>query len=559
MVSFAWSQTGAARYARGSVHVPGRSWALAARAAAVVALLVLMLPAGYENAGAASATTVEVYASGLVNPKGMAFGPDGTLYIAESGAPGDVMAPLPVNYGGEGPIGTNARISRVRPGGQREDVVTGLPNIGLYGGVEMLGAAGVAVLNGQMYEVAAGHMTVSPLLSRFTDDGQLTTVADLGKFNDANPPPAETNGDAVPMGNPFDLIPWHGKLYITDGNYNRVVEATTDGQLRIVMAAPDDPTTTGGAVGPDDALYICQFGNAPYTPGSSRVDRIAADGTVTQGYLTNLTTPIDVAFASDGTMYLLRYAAEFSAEKKRYVAFGGEVERVNQNGSTTSVVTNLVFPTHMIFGPDGALYVTNYGNESNDGQGQVLRVVIGDQPATGPEVPTPDESLGTYNNVEPTATTNTSAQPVATIHILEPQDVQQWGYDPKELTIQVGQAVTFTNTGRVGHTATADSGEFDTGLLESGQSVTIVFNNPGTFDYHCQPHPWMKGRITVEGEGKATPAPGTTLEKPDPPAISPLKAMAFVGLIIAVVFAAGFAMRRRPEEAPAPLPPAEED
>ena len=58
---------------------------------------------------AQSETTVEIYASGLVNPKGFAFADDGTLYVAESGAPGDVMVPLPVNFGGQGPIGTNGR------------------------------------------------------------------------------------------------------------------------------------------------------------------------------------------------------------------------------------------------------------------------------------------------------------------------------------------------------------------------------------------------------------------------------------------------------------------
>src|SRR5207245_10898837 len=124
------------------------------------------------------------------------------------GKPGAVPVPLPANFGGSGPIGTTARLSRLGPGGQREDVVTGLPNIGLYGGVEMLGASGLALLDGQLYEVAAGHMTISPLLSRFTDDGKLTTVADLGAFNNANPPPTDSNGDAVPMGNPYDLIAW---------------------------------------------------------------------------------------------------------------------------------------------------------------------------------------------------------------------------------------------------------------------------------------------------------------------------------------------------------------
>ena len=81
--------------------------------------------------------------------------------------------PLPVNFGGEGPIGTRAAIAKIAPGGGRaQRWITGLPNIGLYGGVEMLGAAAVAYRKNALYEIAAGHMTVSPKLSRITPDGK---------------------------------------------------------------------------------------------------------------------------------------------------------------------------------------------------------------------------------------------------------------------------------------------------------------------------------------------------------------------------------------------------
>src|SRR5437016_696090 len=113
-------------------------------------VLVAALLLGLTLASAQSTTRISEYAGGLVNPKGMAFGPDGTLYVAESGTPGEVMVPLPVNFGGSGPIGTSARISRIPMGGQRQDLVSGLPNVGLYGGIEMLGAAGVAFVGGSL-------------------------------------------------------------------------------------------------------------------------------------------------------------------------------------------------------------------------------------------------------------------------------------------------------------------------------------------------------------------------------------------------------------------------
>lgn len=508
---------------------------------------------------AQQATELEVYATGLVNPKGMAFGPDGTLYIAESGAPGDVMVPLPVNFGGEGPIGTNARISKVPPGGQREDFVTGLPNIGLYGGIEMLGAGSVAEMDGQLYEIAAGHMTISPTLSRVTSDGKMETIADVGAFNDLNPPPA-SNGDAVPRGNPYDMAALDGSLYFTDGNYNRVTRAGLDGSLEIIAQWENSPVTVGIAAGPDGNIYVSQFSPAPYTAGTGRIDRVTPDGEITEGVVTGLTTPIDIAFAPDGTMYVLRFASEFSAERLRYIAFGGAVLRVNPDGSATEIVTNLVFPTAMTFGPDGALYVTNYGNEANTGQGQVLRVIPGDTAVMGPMVEPPDET-GSYSNAQPTATALTGVEPVMTINIIEPADAMQWGYDQPLVTIQAGQAITFTNTGQVVHTATAANGAFDTGSLRNGQSVTIKIDEPGEYDYFCQPHPWMKGKIIVLGEGSAGGAAGTSNDKGlDPPSINIWLATGLVVLIVAGLFGAGYAMRRRapepaPEPEPAPPPP----
>ncbi|HET9017601.1 MAG TPA: ScyD/ScyE family protein [Thermomicrobiaceae bacterium] len=511
-------------------------------------------------AAAPATTQVQVYAGGFINPKQLAFTPDGTLYVAESGQPGGVTVPLPANFGGKGPIGTNGRISRVPPGGgPRQDVATGLPNIGLYGGAEMLGASGLAVLDGRLYEVAAGHMTVSPKLSRVSPSGALTTIADVGAFNDRHPPPSD-NGDAVPLGNPFGMVAADGKLYITDGNYDRVLEATLDGGLRVLTTFPLDPTTTGLTVGPDGNLYVCQFGQAPYPPGSGHIDRVTLDGTVTPGAVKNLTTPIGVAFAPDGTMYVLQYAAQFSPQLLRYIPFGGEVLRVNADGTTSPVVTNLVFPTAMAFGPDGALYVTNYGNDSNLGQGQVLRVVPGDQPARGPSVPPPPDAPATLPPPATPSATPAPAVPAAVrVVIGAVPEPTQWGFDPAQVTIRTGQSVTFVNLGTVAHTATDSQGRFDTGLLQPGQSVTIRFDAPGRYDYSCQPHPWMKGVLIVTGQALATPVTaGTVLSATGggPPTIGLWRALGFVGLIVVAVFAGAYALRRRMPAADAQPPQA---
>ncbi len=490
-----------------------------------------------------------MYAHGLVNPKGMAFGPDGVLYVAEAGKPGEVMVPLPVNFGGTGPIGTNARVSRITTGGERQDFVTGLPNVGLYGGIEMLGATSMVFQNGTLFELAAGHITVSPALSKVSPDGKLQAVADLGAYNRTHPVPGD-NGDAVPMGNPYDMVTLGGNLYITDGNYNRVLKVTPQGTVSTLVDFRCDPTTVGAAAGPDGNLYVAQFGLAPYTPGSGHVDRVALDGTVTDGVVRNLTTPVDVAFAPDGTLFVLQFAAQFDPQRLRYMPAGGEVRRVNPDGTTSVVVNGLMFPTAMTFGSDGALYISNYGNESNDGQGQIVRVVIGAQPAVGPAVPAPDESKS-YALAQPTPVGQAAAtaEIAGTVSMVEPADPTQWGFDPKTLTVQAGQAIRFTNSGKIAHTATQSQGAFDTGFLKNGESATLTFDTPGTFTFFCQPHPWMQGTIVVEGESRAANAANTALastpdENAPPPTIGAVRAGIFVAVIIGLVFALGYATTR---------------
>lgn len=76
-------------------------------------------------------------------------------------------------------------------------------------------------------------------------------------------------------------------------------------------------------------------------------------------------------------------------------------------------------------------------------------------------------------------------------------------FSPKTITISVGQAVTFVNTGTALHTATANpgSGSWNSGELPPGKSYTTPpFTKPGTYSYHCLYHQavGMVGTIIVK-------------------------------------------------------------
>lgn len=90
-------------------------------------------------------------------------------------------------------------------------------------------------------------------------------------------------------------------------------------------------------------------------------------------------------------------------------------------------------------------------------------------------------------------------------------EITDFAFSPAELTITVGDSVTWTNLDAVEHTATATDGSWDTGLLGQGESGSITFTAPGTYDYLCTPHPSMTGRIVVvaasQPSATAAPAP----------------------------------------------------
>ena len=90
-----------------------------------------------------------------------------------------------------------------------------------------------------------------------------------------------------------------------------------------------------------------------------------------------------------------------------------------------------------------------------------------------------------------------SAESPATGETLEIAIVN-FSFSPKDVTIKKGTTVTWTNQDSVIHTATSDTGVFDSGNLSQGQSFSYTFSTAGTFPYVCTPHAAnMKATIVV--------------------------------------------------------------
>lgn len=75
--------------------------------------------------------------------------------------------------------------------------------------------------------------------------------------------------------------------------------------------------------------------------------------------------------------------------------------------------------------------------------------------------------------------------------------ISNFAFSPATITVKAGTTVTWTNKDSIKHSATADDNSFDTGLIAQNDSASYTFKKPGTYHYHCTPHPYMKGTVIV--------------------------------------------------------------
>ncbi len=78
--------------------------------------------------------------------------------------------------------------------------------------------------------------------------------------------------------------------------------------------------------------------------------------------------------------------------------------------------------------------------------------------------------------------------------------IQNFAFNPKEITVKAGQTISFTNKDLAGHSLTSDDGtSFDTGVKGQNQSGAFTApTTPGTYTFHCTPHPGITGTLIVE-------------------------------------------------------------
>jgi plastocyanin len=82
--------------------------------------------------------------------------------------------------------------------------------------------------------------------------------------------------------------------------------------------------------------------------------------------------------------------------------------------------------------------------------------------------------------------------------------IENFSFNPSTITVDAGTAITWTNKDAISHTVTSDTGLFNSGNIDSGGTFSYVFQNAGSFPYHCSIHPYMTAVVNVKAATTST-------------------------------------------------------
>jgi hypothetical protein len=385
--------------------------ALAAAAAVGVALLPAVPAAAHQQ------PKVKVIADGLLNPRHLTLGSDGSVYVAEAGAGGQIAVEVP---GEEGSttlcFGKTGGVTKIRKGDQRrlvnlpsfaeaaedgtcDPAEIGFPATGPHD-VTLDHKGGFTVAIGLGADPAARDLLTDSVpfarafgtLKQFSQH-KVRTLADLAAFEAANDP------DGVgPDSNPYGLTRLrHGGYLATDAGGNTLLKVSDKGQVRTVAVFPEEIRTvpelscgpipgfppagaeipsqfvpTSVVVGPDGAYYVSQLTGFPFPPGAAKVFRVDPRTGDVSEYATGFSAIVDIAFGPDGSLYVVEIARNGLLEGEVCGDLAGRLVKVRKGVQKEIEVPDLVAPGGVAVAKNGTIYVSN--RSIFPGGGQVLEI-----------------------------------------------------------------------------------------------------------------------------------------------------------------------------------------
>ena len=335
---------------------------------------------------------------GLDGVRGLAFAPDGALYVAEAGHGGD--GPCISQSGVQVCYGPSGAISRLSAGVQQR-VLEHLPSLAINdpsrpkakgqaaNGPTDIGFAVDDEEDGDVPGTWSTYITIGlqndprlrdllgaagpsfARLLRVAPDGTIGFVGDPGTYE------IENNPDDGPIeSNPFGLLVEPGRRLIADASANALIRVVGNSHPHISTVAtfpsrpqgrPTDSVPTSVSAGPDHAYYVSELTGIPFATWNAAIYKVAP-GKEPEVFLDGFRMITDFAFDADWNVYVLQYGTVPGT------TFGqsGVLTRVAVDGTRTTVLSGLRTPTSVAVGPDGSVYVSNVGNPPSNGE--VVRV-----------------------------------------------------------------------------------------------------------------------------------------------------------------------------------------
>jgi hypothetical protein len=341
-----------------------------------------------------------VFASGLDNPRHLAIGRFGGVYVAESGKGGSTCVTAPDPESGEDSTfcaGRTGALTRINARGQARRVLTGLPSLAGEDGSDAIGPVDPSVAEGLQLLIAGSSTIAVPpglagplqgsgtLVRRIEGTSNVRTVADFSSFEAANNPDgAQIDSDPYGLYTSPD-----GSHYVADAAANALLAVDRHGNISKVAVLPGGQATappflglppgakvpyeavpTSVDVGPDGRPYVGQLTGFPFPEDQAKVFRIGRFGGVS-GFAFGFTNIVDIDFGPDGSLYIIELAKHGLLAETGGPPVGS-LYRIKPDG-TRSLLSGpeLTAPGGVVVGGNGAVYVSI--NSTSPGQGKVLR------------------------------------------------------------------------------------------------------------------------------------------------------------------------------------------